>query len=293
MKIKLLQMSPEIVADEIGDFIVEKTVEHGYNGGVIGLSGGVDSTTTAALAKRAYDLHGLELVGYILPSKVNNPKDAEDGIKVAQRLGIRYEVVSIEGILNEFAKTNPVSFESKLAKGNLMSETRAVILHGKSATEKKILLGTGNRDEDFELGYYTLFGDGAVHISPIAGLPKRLVRDMARYLGFSDLADRVPTAGLEVGQTDFKDIGYSYDTVELIGEAFKQGMLDLEQIAENEQVKRQFEKDKEEYIRLYGKPKFEDVNSLIRDYLHRNRSARYKSQIVHPPTPKISLFYGD
>jgi len=85
--IKLPVMDGEQVADEIGGFIVRRISEAGLTGGVIGLNGGVDSTTAAALAKRAFDKYNvlnfdlkLELVGQILPSKVNNDLDKEDDV---------------------------------------------------------------------------------------------------------------------------------------------------------------------------------------------------------------------
>jgi len=79
-----------------------------------------------------------------------------------------------------------------------------------------LVVGTGNKDEDFGVAYYTLFGDGAVHLSPIGNLPKRLVREMAAYLGFDDLAGRVSMAGLEPGQTSFKDLGCDYEFAEVV-----------------------------------------------------------------------------
>ena len=199
-------MEPKQVADEIGDFILRKVLEMKKTGGVVGLSGGVDSTCVAALAKRAFDRHNakhpnhpLEVVGYILPSNTNHPKDAEDGLKVATRLGIRHEVQSIEAIVEAFKTTNPEALGHKYHRGNLTSEIRAVVLHTKAATENKAVIGTGNKDEDYGVAYYTLFGDGAVHMSPIGNLPKRLVREMAAYLGFDDLSGRVSTAGPGAG----------------------------------------------------------------------------------------------
>jgi NAD+ synthase len=288
-KIILPKMNPELVAKEIGAFIIKTVLKVNATGAVIGLSGGVDSTTTAALAKKAFDRYNqthnkkLELVGYILPSGTNNPADAEDGIKVAKRLGIRFEIQSIEPIVSAYKETNPEAHLTGYDKGNLMSRIRANILSTKSATEKKVLLGTGNKDEDFGIGYYTLFGDGAVHCSPIAGLSKRLVRQMARFLSFEDLADRVPTAGLEVGQTDFKDLGYNYDAVELVTEAFEQGFDSLELI-ENQQVKNTLEPQLN-----FGK--FKDIKEIIQDISKRHHTANLKAEIIHPPVAQVTLNY--
>jgi NAD+ synthase len=95
-----------------------------------------------------------------------------------------------------FRATNPEAFDSIFHKGNMIARVRANVLSTKAATEKKIVAGTGNKDEDFGIGYYTLFGDGAVHLSPIGGLSKRLVREMASFLGLGGhIVNRVPTAG--------------------------------------------------------------------------------------------------
>jgi NAD+ synthase len=179
-KIKLAEMDNEQVADEIGDFVINTVLNNRATGCVIGLSGGVDSTTTAALIKRAFDEYNtarpdkpLELVGYMLSTETNIPEDATDGKKVAERLGIRYEMYNIEDIVKAHRHINHEAFVKDFDKGNMISRVRANVLSTKAATEKKVLAGTGNKDEDFSIGYYTLFGDGAVHMSPIGNLPKR------------------------------------------------------------------------------------------------------------------------
>ena len=232
--IKLPRINCETVCKEIGDFIIDTVKKTKSTGCIVGLSGGVDSSTTAALIKSAFDRHNaanddtLELVGYILPSGINKMEDAKDAQILVEMLGIRFEIHSIEKIVEAFKLTNPEAFENDYHKGNLISRVRANVLSTKAATEKKSLAGTGNKDEDYGIGYYTLFGDGAVHFSPIAGLSKRLVREMGLFLGVDDaIVHRVPTAGLEPGQSDFKDLGYDYDIVELVTEGLDQGFLSV------------------------------------------------------------------
>lgn len=291
-KIELKQINYEKVADKIGDFIVKQITDIGYSGGVMGISGGVDSTVVAALTKKAFDSYNfynqekLELVGYLMPSKINSPLDLKDGLKVVERLGVRYEVVEIQSLVDAYSILDSETAGNDFEKGNLMSEIRALVLHRKSALEKKLVVGTGNHDEDFGVGYYTLFGDGAVHMSPISGLSKRNVRGIARFLGFEDLADRISTAGLELGQTDFGDLGYSYDFVELVSAGKSYGFSESE-LRKHEQVKELFEKEKLQCREMYGKVKFENLDEALNDLFFRNKIAKAKAKIICSPSLEV------
>lgn len=305
-KIKLPQMNPKQVADEIGDFVINKIVRMGKNGGVIGLSGGVDSTTSTALTQKAFIKYNamkpkarfnkykatnpetnLELVVYMLPSKLNPKADENDATKVAKKLGIRYEIHNISPIVEAYYCANPEIFNivNDFHKGNLMARIRANILSTKSAVENKLVIGTGNKDEDFGIGYFTLFGDGAVHLSPLGNLSKRLVRQMATYLGFKDPAQREPTAGLEPGQTDFKDLGYNYDAVELVITGLEQG-FGLEELVKDKDVIATLEPQ------LKLTDKFRTVREAVKNIWNRHYNiALPKMQIIHPQTAPVTLEY--
>ena len=295
--IKLPRMNCERVSGEIGDFVIASVLEVGATGCVVGLSGGVDSSTTAALINRAFAGYNtqkdkkLELVGYILPTRINEKADVRDAKTLVKALAIRYEIHSIERPLEAFKLTNPEAFEKNYHRGNLISRVRANVLSTKAATEQKILAGTGNRDEDFGIGYYTLFGDGAVHISPIAGLSKRLVKEMALFLGVDEtIVNRVPTAGLEPGQSDFKDLGYDYDVVERVTEGLEQEFTSM-QLVTHDQVAPLVEKQIAHYRSLYGTPQLDSVEKVIDDIHQRHQTAISKVKIVHPPSPQITLTY--
>jgi len=293
-RIKLARMDCEAVSRQIGDFVIGQLQLTRTTGCVIGLSGGVDSSSTAALIKRAFDRHTAakyELVGYILPSNLNKQDDIKDAESVAQFLGIRCETHSIEKLVEAFRTTNPEVFESIFHKGNMISRVRANVLSTKAATENKLVAGTGNKDEDFGIGYYTLFGDGAVHLSPIGGLSKRLVREMAEFIGLGGhIVNRVPTAGLEPGQSDFKDLGYDYDVVELVTEGWVQGFTSTE-LSLHEQIEPVVETQLAHYRNVFGAPKFNSVQQVVEDVLRRHAIARGKMKIIHPPSPVISLKY--
>jgi NAD+ synthase len=307
-RIALPRMNPELVLRESGDFIIKEVVKCGYTGGVLGLSGGVDSTCVGAISKRAFDRYNslsfdervriygavnpeqnLELLGYMIPSKINNPEDTKDGKRIAERLGIKSQTVDIEPIVEAHRTTNPEAFLNKFDKGNMISRIRANVLSTKAAVERKLVIGTGNHDEDFGVGYYTLFGDGAVHLSPIGALPKRLVREMAAYTGFEEFAYRESSPGLEQGQTAFKDLGYRYEIiVELVSYGREQG-LDFNEIVEDEVVQWDALRQIKEYEKTFGKKKFDNVESMVEDIFRRNNIARAKSEIVSPPIAQVTL----
>lgn len=286
--IKLPVMDPGVVSKEIQDFIISRTESKA--GGVIGLSGGVDSTVVAALASTAYRHMDKKLLGLIMPSSINDRRDADDAWHAAMRLDIEAYEINISPFVQNHRRMLPWELY-KRSLGNMMSRIRANILHTAAEAESLTVLGTGNHDEDVVLGYYTLFGDGAVHCSPIGALSKRLVREMAVYLGFEDIAARIPTAGLEEGQSDFKDLGYSYEFAELIFEGLTSGIFEID-LPREEQIITVGEKDMEDYYKLFNKDKFTSIPGMVEDVLHRIYTvAKPKARLLKPETAEVTLNY--
>jgi hypothetical protein len=95
---------------------------------------------------------------------------------------------------------------------------------------------------------------------------------------------------LEPGQSDFKDLGYDYDVVELVSEGIRQG-FSREALVKHEQIVPLIEKQIAHYKSVYGAEKFGSVESVVDDVLKRHQQARAKMKIIHPPTPQVTLSY--
>ncbi len=204
----------ETVRERLAGFIEDVVADAGAEGAVLGLSGGIDSTTTAYLAVEALGTDGLH--GLVMPSEVNDPDTMSDAERVASELGIEYDVLEIQPIAEEFFETVPEATESRMAMGNVYVRTRAVLNYFVANAENRVVLGTGNRSEAMA-GYFTKYGDQAVDCNPIGGLYKQQVRQLASSLGVADdLVAQTPTAGMWVGQTDEEEMGLSYDTLDAI-----------------------------------------------------------------------------
>lgn len=275
-KIKIVKFKHGIkfAIDELAEQIIGWTAGTGASGGIVGLSGGIDSTTVAYLCEYAFDKYNkkypdkkpLKLYGVMLPSRANNSKDEEDGAKVAKALGIEAKTISIEPIAQIFISNLP-EIDNEFDRGNLYSETRAIILSRIAASKNCRVMGTGNRDEDYVLGYFTKRGDGAVDNNILGELPKRLVKEVASHLGVSDsLVQRVPTAGLWNGQTDEGELGYNYAQAEIIQNGFDQG----------------FSQEKIEEITDF---KIEIINDVAR----RHKVNEHKR--IPPPAGEVSFEY--
>ncbi|GAD52772.1 NAD synthetase [Halarchaeum acidiphilum MH1-52-1] len=212
-----LRFSEEELAAErahIETFIEGRLDAAGVERAVIGLSGGVDSTTTAHLAVEALGAENVH--GLVMPGEVSDADNMSDAERVAESLGIEYDVLEINPIVDEFLDAVPEAEGDTLAVGNARARSRAVLLYLVANHEEALVLGTGNRTEA-AIGYFTKYGDGAVDCHPIGNLYKQQVRQLAADLGAAtDLVEKTPTAGLWAGQTDEAEIGMDYDTLDAI-----------------------------------------------------------------------------
>ncbi|MBU4503009.1 MAG: NAD+ synthase [Nanoarchaeota archaeon] len=202
--------------EKIENFIRERTGN--LDGGIIGLSGGIDSTIIAYLSVRA--LGKAKVYGLIMPY---DSQSVEDGELVAKELGIDYDIVNIKPVVDSFEEQAKY-FDKDLSKGNLMARVRMCLLYGAANNKNRLVLGTTNKSE-MEIGYFTKHGDGAVDIEPIAHLYKTEVWEMAEELGIPEqLITKAPSAELWDGQTDENELGFNYHTLDKILQGETEGI---------------------------------------------------------------------
>ena len=176
---------------------------------VLGLSGGVDSSLTAALTKKAV---GKEKLKCIMMPINSNPADLNDAIKLANLMDLDYVVIDASDTYEQYLKDMNKSgiILSRDTLSNLKARIRMCILYAYAQEHRGLVIGTDNKDERFT-GYFTKHGDGACDLLPIARLLKEEVVQASKILGVpKELAERTPTAGLFEGQTDENQMGVTY-----------------------------------------------------------------------------------
>ncbi|WP_456422961.1 NAD+ synthase [Thermococcus sp.] len=195
----------ERVTEKLTSFIQEKVDDSKASGVVIGVSGGIDSATTAYLAVKA--LGKERVLGLIMPYYQN--RDIEDARLVCSSLGIEWEEINIKPIVDSFIAQ--LGFQpDKRSLGNIMARTRMVLLYAHANAKNYLVLGTSNRSE-FLTGYFTKWGDGASDYAPLINLYKTEVWEIAKLLGVPErIIEKKPTAGLWEGQSDEEELGISY-----------------------------------------------------------------------------------
>ena len=224
---------------EIESFLKDYLENSGCKAYILGLSGGVDSSLVAALAKRAVGKDKLFCYSIDIDS---NPQDVLDAKRVAEQLDVNLEVISLSKTFHSYLDELKGENFMRLSKSNLKVRMRMCALFAYAQEKSGLVLGTDNWDERY-VGYFTKYGDGAADILPIVHLTKQEVRDAAKILGLSkDLYNRVPSAGLFEGQTDEKEMGVLYDDLDsyLLGkevnEEAKKRIEHLHKISEHKRV---------------------------------------------------------
>ena len=221
---------------EIEKFLKDYLESNHLDSYVLGLSGGVDSSLVAAIARKAVGKDRLYCYAIDIES---NPQDIIDAKEVAKQLDINLEVINLTDTYHEYLKGLKGDEFIRLTKSNLKVRMRMAALFAYAQEKRGLVLGTDNADERY-VGYFTKYGDGAADVLPIVHLIKAEVREAAKYYGVSEiLAHRVASAGLFEGQTDEKEMGITYADLDNfllgkeIGKAAKERIEHLHKISEH------------------------------------------------------------
>lgn len=211
-------MQTAAVVQHITDWLKDYLKSSGLNGFVIGVSGGIDSAVTATLGA----LTGAPVLCLEMPIHQEITQDRRAGAYVKaleQRFsnvkGLRVDLTNaFEATRNSFPPSDHANLG--LALANTRSRLRMLTLYHFATLEKSLVLGTGNKVEDFGVGFYTKYGDGGVDLSPIADLMKTEVYELGRFLGVSkEIMDAAPTDGLwNDDRTDESQMGATYPELE-------------------------------------------------------------------------------
>ncbi len=204
-------MDYQKLADAIATWMRVYAERAGAEGYVVGLSGGIDSAVTAALAVRA--LGKDHVLGVLLPCH-SLLADAEHALMVAKALDLTPITVDLSATYDALTEALPAG--PAMAYANIKPRLRMTTLYYLAQAHNYLVGGTGNRAE-LMVGYFTKYGDGGVDIEPLGDLYKHEVRRLARALNLPEpVITRPPSAGLWPGQTDEGEMGITYDELDAI-----------------------------------------------------------------------------
>ncbi len=210
--------------------------KHGFPGVVLGLSGGVDSALTLAIAVDALGAERVHAV--MMPSRYTSDMSLHDAQEQARLLGVTYSVLSIESMFEATLATLKEEFAGRApdaTEENIQSRCRMLLLMGISNKTGRMLLTTGNKSE-MAVGYATLYGDMAGGFAPIKDCSKQLVYRLATYRNAQQqvipqrVLDRPPSAELRPDQKDSDSLP-PYEVLDPILEAFIEEDLSVGEIA--------------------------------------------------------------
>ncbi|RJP96258.1 MAG: NAD(+) synthase [Desulfobacteraceae bacterium] len=209
-------MQTQHVIEFIVNWLNDYCNRSGQKGFVVGVSGGIDSAVTSTLcAKTGKPLIALNMPIRQDPNQLSLAQGHIDWLK-GQFQNVESATVDLTEAFQTIEATFPAAIQDELTMANTRARLRMITLYGFSGHHHMLVAGTGNKVEDFGVGFFTKYGDGGVDLSPIADLMKSEVYAIGRSLGVIDgILKARPTDGLwGDSRTDEEQIGASYDELE-------------------------------------------------------------------------------
>jgi NAD+ synthase len=234
----VLDLDWQEMETRIERFISNYVETSGAKGIVVSLSGGLDSSTVAALS--ALSIGRGKVLGLILPEKETfSAKDAKHAKLVAKKFGLKLQMCDITSTLEAFYKTIPIFDPAeKVCKGNVKARTRIVYVYYYANKLNSIVCGSSDKSETM-MGYFTKWGDVAGDIYPIMDLYKTQVRKLALHIGLpKEIVAKPSTPALWPGQLAEKELGMKYEQLDLI-------LYGLEHFMKTQEIAKQLDIDKE------------------------------------------------
>ena len=207
-----LSIDTDLVCRLLTGFVREEVGKVGFDTAVLGLSGGVDSAVSAAIATRA--LGPDKVIPVIMPYRHSSPASEADARAVCRQLGLEPVVVDISPQIDAYFDRFPDADRGR--RGNKMARERMSILYDMSWAHRALVVGTSNKTE-LLLGYGTVYGDMAHALNPLGDLYKTQVWALARALELpQQVIDKPPSADLWEGQSDEAELGFRYAVVDVL-----------------------------------------------------------------------------
>jgi len=197
-------------------FIKDYVERSKAKGVVLGLSGGIDSCTIAALSARA--LGGHNVLGLMLFEKeTRRTEDVRHAKLVAEKFGFKTTTIDITPTLKSFYRSAPIfDHADKLSNGNVKARTRMIYVYYYANRHHLIVCGSSDKSETM-MGYFTKWGDVAADISPIMDLYKTQVRKLAQYIGVpEEIIEKPSSPALWPGQLAENELGIKYEQLDLV-----------------------------------------------------------------------------
>ena len=213
------------LTDRIVTWIYDYCSEYNIKSLVVGVSGGIDSSVVSTLCAKT------GLPTYVIGMPINQ-RDEQETLSDAHGKWLETKYTNVRFIKVDLSSVNELFLANinlqvgerfainKLAQANTRSRLRMVTLYQVATTVSGIVVGTGNKVEDYGVGFYTKYGDGGIDIAPIADLYKTEVWGLGEHLGVDErIISAPPTDGLwDDGRTDEDQIGTSYTMLEWVME---------------------------------------------------------------------------